>query len=72
LESCPLHIAKIAEVVMKRRRAVWEALPCLEVPMFEPNSLSDRHKRNKEGLRALPFSGLKASPNFQRICTSIH
>jgi len=36
----------------------------------EGSNPSDRHCKTKEGPRGLPFSSIKAYPNFQRTYTS--
>lgn len=56
---------------MYRRRVRPLALPCFVMPRrHEGSSPSDRHCKTKEGPRALPFSSIKANPNFQRTYAS--
>jgi len=55
---------------LNRRRVGPEILPCFEVPGQKGDSPRDGHCKNKGGPKALPFSCVKACPNFQRTYTS--
>jgi hypothetical protein len=55
---------------VNRRRVGQEIFPCFEVRRHKGDSPRYGHCKNKGGLKALPFSRVKAWPDFQRTCTS--
>jgi hypothetical protein len=55
---------------VNRRRVGQEIFPCFEVRRHKGDSPRYGHCKNKGGPKVLPFSGVKACPDFQRTCTS--